>query len=448
MRRSTWAAAVTCAAFVACGDEPHHAGGIDAGPADAPDAALDATPPRLDGCDGDGTPGMVTVVVVAAEHAEPVAPPVAGATVIASRPDGSMRGTSTTDADGRATIPIEAGDSVTVAQPMGRLATRMCVKPGDELAFGGELKLRFKDPHAGAPPAETVTVTWPATTGMARFTVITPCGRVPVPDGDDPGTERGDETSVQITLRASCRADTIDVVVVGTPEVSGPASAGSLTGATVTEGAVLAVPALAVAAPLTLTTDVGGYATLDVIGAEAGMPPFAFLVEHPPLSLSPGTPGVFYPIVTPAGFALKFGAYGDGGSEQDGTRRLGANVGTFAWSATDRLPWVTDARLDASGVLDLTISEGGGHDGIVMIARTSSEGWIVTAPPTAKRITLPVIPDTTITELREVFVYLFDLGAAPGYAELRATSEWAPLAAHFDDLFVDHRASWNIVRLP
>lgn len=108
--------------------------------------------------------------------------PKAGILVVAINADGQVAGTATTDAQGKASLTIREGASVSAIYPQDNyndnlVTTYVGVKPNDNLTFGdGYFDQQVANPVTGTGQ---LTIDWTAFSGAAKggnFYVTTPCG--------------------------------------------------------------------------------------------------------------------------------------------------------------------------------------------------------------------------------------------------------------------------------
>ena len=233
-------------ALVACGG-----GGSaprDAEPTTIDGAAADAAAP--DAPDPDASPNAVSVTTMARCCDGVTGTPVEGVTVLVGD------ATTTTDADGHATVAVEPGDSVTVVYPTnGDLLTSLVtvhgVEAGDDLRFGE---------HFGehGDTIATATVTWPAQTGQTSYVVNDGCSR---------RFPTADATSAAIYAYERCGMSSTDVLVYARAEAT-PLRWAYLDDFTLTPGGTMAMPAFQDATPVTATlSGIPAEATVVVVAA-------------------------------------------------------------------------------------------------------------------------------------------------------------------------------------
>jgi|GEM_PF-2979856 len=143
--------------------------GFDAAAPAPPDASIPEDAPAT-------TKVNVTAV---SRHYEPLESqaPRAGVSVYAISTAGALVGTVTTGADGKASVELPTGGSVTAVYPKGTQSNRvtvvtyMGVKPGDNLTFGDH-----DTQHMATPGTEgQLTVQWPAVANATSYEVLSPC---------------------------------------------------------------------------------------------------------------------------------------------------------------------------------------------------------------------------------------------------------------------------------
>lgn len=176
----------------------------------SPDAGADAGP-GSDGGSGSppdpaGTLKVVTQARVLVPGGAASGAAQSGVDVVAVQHDGTtIDGTAQSGADGRASLQVHAGGSVTAiyhhAVDAGAdLVTYFGVQPGDMITFGQ----RFGSTQTASLGA--MTFSYPSLSG-ASYQVFGPCGS---------GTAGGTQLSIVLTEQPSCHVDPMDIVFIAT----------------------------------------------------------------------------------------------------------------------------------------------------------------------------------------------------------------------------------------
>lgn len=198
---------------------------------------MDAPPPPEDGAP-DMPPGVTTVNVTAYNRAYepgPAKTPREGVTVVAIATSGTVTDTKATGADGKATVSLPDGGSVTVVYPEDArqrnwATTYIGVKPGDNLTFG-DVYNQYDSGNNNNLGA--MTVTWPAVTNATGYRLYAPCANGNFYDGAS--------TSASISLYVNCHVAT------------GPFALVAVNGGNVISSVFLPATAFAAATQLDLT---------------------------------------------------------------------------------------------------------------------------------------------------------------------------------------------------
>lgn len=196
MRRFASLASGLFACVAGCGD--------DGGARKLPDApVLDDAPP----------PDMLaagTVNITTMSRCCTVAPntPQPGILVVAVDADGTVAGTATTDADGKASLSIKEGATVTAIYPEDNehdtdVHTYVGVKPDDNLTFGdGYYAVNTLVPEGSNG---SMTINWTAQTGATGYQIHTPCQTY--------GSTDAATLTYSATLAYYCQTPTAPIVV-------------------------------------------------------------------------------------------------------------------------------------------------------------------------------------------------------------------------------------------
>jgi hypothetical protein len=157
----------------------------------------------VDGATSPDAPAAGTVTVITRTRYVTDAP-LADVPVISVAPDGTLRDSATTDANGSATLDVIGGDSVTAFYPLGvngnqDMVTTLAVEPGDTLTYG-TYSLDYTT-------TGSLVVTWPPGTNISSWELYSDCG----------GGYVGAGTTLTTTINryAHCGDATTDLLLVG-----------------------------------------------------------------------------------------------------------------------------------------------------------------------------------------------------------------------------------------
>jgi len=411
MRRFASIASGLFACVAGCGDDGVHK------LADAPlppDDAIDAP--------ASGTANITTNVRCCAVAA---GTPQAGVQIVVIHGDRTVGATATTDAQGKATVTVSAGDSVHAIYPEDtvnltrELATYVGVKPGDNLTFG---EASFTPDAAGV--SGQINVSWPAVTGAHHYQVFSPC---------DGAYTTGLDTT--FSLFPYCQTPTAPIVFVAYDLNDKILATSYLPAATFTPGTLPAITWTTIAAP--------NYA-VSVSGLDAAVDDLSFYVTavYPRVSFGQNS----FPPITGGAASATFTApasatrmLAEMNLRKNGTdgRQTYFKAQPTAATFTAPMPWINGIAVSLGEGKAVWLQTAGTYDAATFAFNwntfdgTSSHyfNWNVIVPPgvtmldfgTPPAALAPYLPSTSDnvgTDLR-----LVDLANASSYDELRALGE-------------------------
>ncbi len=414
MRRFASIASGLFACVTGCGDDGvHH---LPDAPA-ADDAGIDA-------------PVAGTVNITTNVRCCDLAPGTAqaGVRVIVTGRNNAVGATAMTDAQGKASVAVHAGDSVTAVYPEDvpnlrtRLTTIAGVKPGDNLTFGDAYWV---------PPATGVdgqlNVSWPAVTGANYYEVYTPCGSYFAGSAT---------TTATIPLSAYCQTATAPIVFVAHDNNGLIVATSYLPAAPFTPGTLPAITWTPVTPSYAVSVS-GLDAAINQVYLSSGVTfPSQITIangDYPTITAGAGT----------LSFAIPAGAqraYGSMDLRRNGTRgrqtymKAGAASAAFA---APTMPWLTGLAASPGDVQAVWLQTAGTYDAATLrfnwshsvAVETHYFDWNVILPPGVTSLNIgtppaelaPYLPATT-DDLGSDLV-LVDLASATGYDALRALPE-------------------------
>ncbi len=421
MRRFS-AMASTLFAMAACGDD---------GARHTPDAAR-----QPDGAmaDAPNAPTTVNITTLARSfETVPAGTPHAGVTVFAVDPAGALAGMATTDADGKATVPLASGGSVTVVYPADAndgtfLVTYAGVKPGDSLTFGD----RTTAYAATTGQTGTMTISWAPVTNATSYRITSPCY----------AGYGITATSVSVDLSAACQTDTATVGLVAYDASNNVLASVVIPAATYTPGSTLAIAAnqwvsQTAAADYTImltgvdaaasSADIGGYDEL--VHDELGR----FWFNTPP-QFQTATPanGIATASVSLASLAPHPSAAAKLYHSTHAGRQWFFKPGTSPVAIdTSTLPWIDTLTVDTAARTVAWTQTTGTYDAMRLNLSYGTYHWTVVLPPGVTQLDAsaapaelaPYLPNAT-DGFSLVGCELVDLASSASYDALRALPEW------------------------
>ncbi len=387
--------------------------------------------PDIDGSaiDADTKPDALATgdVTVTATHACcTTTGPAAGVDVIVVAPDGTVGDTVQTGGDGKATVAVTAGDSITTILHEGTehyLSTHLGVEPGDELRVGGD--------YRPSVARGTMNVSWPAYGGANYYYVFSPCGTNYV-GGTPPAT------TTAVTFRDDCGLETFDIVVVayGTSGVSGwqirP-------GNTFSNGGAIAVGALQGTGTFGVSLsgippEVTYYSASasgrltgggEIYGGSYGLAPVNGTVN-----------GTFPWTTAAAGTVVRTSMNRPNFLSQRSRELLPPTATTYNRTSVEPLPWLDDnfiANFAARAVTWIQDGEQPYDGAAVFLEYYVASGyyrWMIVAPPGVTNLRVPTLPTAFAAhDLQGQPGYysgatLFDRGDVEDYAGFRGVPIW------------------------
>jgi hypothetical protein len=359
--------------------------------------------------------------------------PEPGIVVVAINPDGSLAGTATTGADGKASLTVSEGASVTAIYPedddhQNDIRTYVGVKPDDNLTFGDAY---YDVQQTGLGLDGQMTVNWTAVTGAERYRVHTAC--------DSSGYTTVLTTSMPLYM--SCQRPTSPLLVLAvdvnyqTIASAYIPAAASTVGATVNIGAGQWVTQAVenVAISVSGVDPVVQYASLRGI---ARYPQYGFEdSDNPTLEAGAGSAMVSIPATAPVKYARvalnRNGNFGEQNFYKGGEP-------PYVLAATS-LPWLEgDALFSAAQRRLFWFETSGTYDAAVLYAEWSRSenkttqyyNWTIILPPNVAEFRFPTPPAEleaflpTAKDYIDHELSLVDLSSAADYDAARALPEW------------------------
>lgn len=360
--------------------------------------------------------------------------PVANVLVVAVNADGSLAGTAMTDAQGKASLDIREGATVTAVYPEDVdnetvITSYVGVKPNDELTFGDAY---FEVDQAVTGADGQMTINWPMVTNATSYVVYTPC-------------ETYGRSATGLTLSASlyeyCQTPTAPIVVTAFDANSVMLSSAYLPSAPFTVGAVVNLVAndwVAQAADsATVSISSIDSAVTDLrLQAIARFPGYSVDDSYyPDLKLGEMSSMLSIPQTAPQKYARarlnRNGNYGEQNYFKGGTS-------PFALTGVS-LPWINDeAIVSPSQYRVVWIETAGEYDAAVLDLfweryenkQYRQSRWRIVLPPGVADFRLgtppaelaPFLP--TDKDYLGSTLTLVDLSSAASYDAARALPEW------------------------
>jgi len=354
--------------------------------------------------------------------------------VVGVNADGTLAGTATTDAAGKATLTIREGATVTAIYPEdafidNTITSYVGVKPNDNLTFGDHY---FTPPTTIAGTAGLMTVNWPAFIGATQYLVYSPCGSNYVTG-----------TTYSLPLQTYCQTATAPILVMAVDANYDIIATAYLPAAAFTVGATVNVAAGQWVAQ-TANSFVVSMSGLDPVvtavrfNANAQFPQFTIGESDFPTPKA-GAASAMLSIPMSAG-ALTYASAQlnrNGNFGEQTYFKRGASPIAFAPTA---LPWISDTSIISAfppyrvvwletastydaAVLDMSWQR---SDGKIthyfqwrVILPPGVADFKLGTPPAELAALLPTVDDNVNHELR-----LVDLSSATSYDAARALPEW------------------------
>jgi hypothetical protein len=413
MRRFASIASGLFACVTGCGDDGvHH--------------LADAPPPDDTGIDApaSGTANITTNVrcctVVAGT-------PQAGVRIVVVRRDHSVGAMAMTDAQGKASVAVQTGDSVTAIYPEDAddstdLTTILGVKPGDNLTFG---EANYVVGAAGT--TGQINLSWPPVANAYYHYIYTPCGYY---------YAGGSDVSTTIDVYPYCQTPTAPIVFVAYNSNGAIIASSYLPAAPFTPGTLPPITWTALAAPNYALSVSGLDAAVDRVyfRASGAYPGQLEVTTGETSDITAG--GATSNLTVPASAAR---TYGSMELERNGTngRQRYFQAQATAVAFTSPMPWLNGAAYSPGDGQAVWLQTAGTYDAATIRFdwyRDDSKqshyfNWNLIIPPGTTALDLgkppvelaPYLP--TSTDNVDAELVLIDLASAASYDDLRSVPE-------------------------